>query len=152
MDSVLCCIEGGDDLVPDCGLAFGRMVGVGVDGRLTGCFSLSFSLLAGAGLWQWRRRFAFRNCAYLCIWNFVGHNQALFEVSRECLLPACAVALSYLRDHCISYVPQYVHQGPKKSSANNDAIAIMKLDGYCHNTFQPPYSTKPWPATVASRS
>lgn len=38
-----------DDLDPDCGLAFGRAVGVGVDGRLTGVFSpFSFSLLAGA--------------------------------------------------------------------------------------------------------
>ena len=46
-----CCIESLfslDDLDPDCGLAFGRALGVGVDGRLTGVFLFSFSLLSGA--------------------------------------------------------------------------------------------------------
>jgi len=37
-----------DDLDPLCGLAFGRAVGMGVDGRLTGVFLFSFSLLSGA--------------------------------------------------------------------------------------------------------
>lgn len=40
-----CCIESLsfplDDLDPDCGLAFGRAVGMGVDGRLTGVFLFS---------------------------------------------------------------------------------------------------------------
>jgi len=40
-----------DDLDPDCGLAFGRAVGVGVDGRLTGVFSTSlFRCLLGLAL------------------------------------------------------------------------------------------------------
>lgn len=40
-----------DDLDPDCGLAFGRAVGVGVDGRLTGVFSTSlFHCLLGLAL------------------------------------------------------------------------------------------------------
>ena len=38
------CIESGDDLVPFFWSAFGRGVGVGVDGCLTGCF-FTFSLL-----------------------------------------------------------------------------------------------------------
>jgi len=40
-----------DDLDPSCGLAFGRVAGVGVDGRLTGVFSTSlFRCLLGLAL------------------------------------------------------------------------------------------------------
>ena len=38
-----------NDLDPGCGLAFGRLAWVGVDGRLTGDF-ISFSLLLGLAL------------------------------------------------------------------------------------------------------